>query len=233
MQKHKLSNKGIRFIAAKEGMALTKYKDSVGVWTIGIGMTRSEIPNLAKWPRNRKLTVKQAVDMFIKALAKYERAVNRFLTRPVRQYEFDALVSWCYNVGPGWLEKSTVMRRINSGKKGKTLYNALMMYKKPPEIIGRRRAEANLLAYGRYPSRMVTNIFPVSKSGRPVYARGKSVDLAKYLTGEAPIVHKVEPKPTKRPLPQRKVEKVKDKPGEVSWISTIIEFILNLFRKKS
>lgn len=177
----KTSNKGLQFIAYKEGLCQSKYKDSVGVWTIAIGATRSEIPDLASWPKTKKLSIEECIDLFKKSIKKYEKAVNKYLTRKIEQHQFDALVSWCYNVGVGWLKRATVMRRINNGETGERLYSALMMYKKPPEIIGRRKAEATLLSYGKYPSKMPVNVFPVSKNSRPIYSKGTKLDLEPYL----------------------------------------------------
>lgn len=187
MKQMKTSLKGMVEIASHEGCCLTKYKDSVGVWTIGIGATRSEIPDIASWPMDKELSVKECFDLFKKSLEKYERAINQNLTREIPQHMFDALVSWCYNVGTGWVSKATVMRRINNYETGKRLHDALMMYKKPPEIVGRRRKEADLLAYGYYTENPRVNVFPVSKSGHPIYSRGTSVDPTPYLVEEEKV----------------------------------------------
>lgn len=234
MQHHKVSDKGLQFIASKEGLCQTKYDDIVGrpkdpgargVWTIGIGITRSQIPDLYKWPMNKKLTIKECIDLFKTSLAKYERAVNKHLTRPVKQHEFDALVSWCYNVGPGWLKKATVMRRINNGESGKRLYDALMMYRKPKAIIGRRKAEARLLAYGQYPAIMKVNVFPVSSRGTPIYSKGRALDLSPYLEGG--VVHRKEPiQIPDKPLKDTDVTQK----GE-GWVDHLIKFLFEMFMR--
>ena len=226
----KTSLKGRIEIASHEGLCQTKYKDSVGVWTIAIGATRGEIPDLASWPMDKKLSIKECFELFEQSLAKYERAVNKVLTKPIKQYEFDALVSWCYNVGPGWLTRATVIKRINSGETGKRLYDALMMYRKPPEIIGRRKKEANLLAYGNYDygGGNTVNVFPVSKSGRPLYSKGKQIDPLDYL------------KPSNPPpqLPDKGFEKTKINKNaavitERSWIVRVFTFLFErIFQEK-
>lgn len=205
----KTSLKGLIEIASHEGLCQTKYKDSVGVWTIAIGATRSEIPDLAKWPMDKKLSIKECFELFKQSIKKYEDAVNKHLTRKIKQHEFDALVSWCYNVGPGWLPRATVIKRINKGESGRRLYSALMRYKKPPEIINRRKKESNLLAYGQYGNGIV-NVFQVSPTGRPLYNKGKLIDPKKYL--------------------KKADQKVDRKVDHRPFFVKAIEFILGLFK---
>lgn len=175
------SNKGLVELAGHEGICLSKYKDSVGVWTIGIGATRTEIPDIAAWPLSKTITMQEAFDLFKRSIVKYENAVNKALTRDIPQYQFDALVSWCYNVGVGYTKTATVIKLVNQGAPGVKLYNALMMFRKPSEIIGRRTKEANLLAYGKYSNDGRALLFPVSKSGYPIYGRGTSINVWEYL----------------------------------------------------
>ena len=190
------SNEGKVEIIGHEGIALSKYKDSVGIWTIGIGATRSEITDLSTWPLSKTITMQEAFDLFGRSIVKYEGAINKALTRPIEQYQFDALVSWCYNVGVGWVPKATVIKLVNQGASPKELYNALLMFKKPSEIIGRRIKEANLLAYGKYGENGRALLFPVSSKGYPMYTKGASVNVWQYIphTNSAePIVPAVLP----------------------------------------
>jgi len=190
----KTSNEGKVEIIGHEGICLSKYKDSVGVWTIAVGATRSEIPDLASWPLSKTLTMKEAFDLFSKSLTKYEDAVNKSLTKPIKQCQFDALVSWCYNVGVGYTrpvydkkgnmlrDTATVIRLINKGVSGADLYKALMMYRKPPEITGRRIKEANLLAYHKYSNNGKALLFPVSSKGYPIYSKGIAINVWQYIS---------------------------------------------------
>lgn len=202
----KTSNEGKVEIIGHEGICLSKYKDSVGVWTIAVGATKSEIPDLASWPLSKVLTMKEAFELFGKSLVKYENAVNKALTRVIPQYQFDALVSWCYNVGVGYTQPvydkkgnmvrdtATVLKLLNKGHSGTELYKALMMYKKPPEIIGRRTKEANLLAYGKYSGEGKAMLFPVSSRGYPIYKKGMIINVWQYIphTTEEPSIPEVE-----------------------------------------
>lgn len=181
----KTSLKGLIEIAGHEGICLSKYRDSVGVWTIAVGATASEIPNISSWPIDKTITIKEAFELFNKSIVKYEMAVNKGLIREIPQYQFDALVSWCYNVGVGWVKKATVVQMINSGDASdRQLYNALLMFSKPKEIVGRRTKEALLLTTGKYQNRGKALVFPVGPKGNPVYSRGKEINVEEYLTNE-------------------------------------------------
>lgn len=177
----KMSDKGLVELVGHEGVCLSKYKDSVGVWTIGIGATKTEIPDLASWPLNKTILMQEAFDLLKKGIVKYENALNAHIKKPIRQTEFDALCSWCYNVGVGWVPKASVIRKINAGFHGQELYDALMMFQKPKEIIGRRRKEAELIRDGKYSNNGQALLFPVSSKGNPVYGAGKQIDVWHYL----------------------------------------------------
>lgn len=175
------SDAGLVELCGHEGICLSKYKDSVGVWTIGIGATRSEIPDIAKWPLDKTITIEEAFELLHKSITKYENALNSALTREISQHMFDALVSWCYNVGTGWTKKASVMRLVNQGVTGKSLYNALMLFRKPVEITARRQKEANLLAYNKWSNNGKALLFPVSSTGHPKYGAGKEINVWDYI----------------------------------------------------
>lgn len=208
MNEMRTSNEGKVEIIGHEGIALSKYKDSVGVWTIAGGATRSEIPDIASWPLSKTITMQEAFDLFGRSIVKYENAINKVLTRPVLQTQFDALVSWCYNVGVGYTQPvydkkgnmtrdvATVLKLLNKGASGVDLYKALMMYRKPPEILGRRTKEANLLAYGNYSNGGKALLFPVSSKGYPIYSRGTTINVWQYIphtSEEPPTIPEVHP----------------------------------------
>lgn len=195
----KTSNEGKVEIIGHEGIALSKYKDSVGVWTIAGGATKTEIPDIASWPLSKTITMQEAFELFGRSIVKYENAINKALTRPILQTQFDALVSWCYNVGVGYTQPvydkkgnmtrdvATVIKLLNKGASGVDLYKALMMYRKPPEILGRRTKEANLLAYGRYSNDGKAMLFPVSSTGYPIYKRGTTINVWQYISHTADV----------------------------------------------
>ena len=205
----KTSNKGLVELVGHEGVCLSKYKDSVGVWTIGIGATRTEISDLAQWPLDRNITMQEAFDLLRKGIVKYENAINKSLTRPIAQHQFDALVSWCYNVGVGYARTATVIRLLNQGVEGKALHSALMLYSKPREIIGRRLKEANLLVTGKYTNGGNALLFPVSSKGYPVYAKGKQINVWEYINQSSEL------QPETHPFSKSEEKKLAVKPTPV------------------
>ena len=109
-----ISQKGLAELVGHEGMCLRPYKDSVGVWTIGVGSTVSEGIDISKMDKTEYVSVKFVMDLFHKGIVKYENAINKALKVPVTQEQFDALVSVCYNIGCSGAANSTFMKRINT-----------------------------------------------------------------------------------------------------------------------
>lgn len=107
------SDKGIALIKQFEGCKLTAYQDSVGVWTIGYGWTQ---PVDGK-PIRAGMTIKQetAERLLKTGLVSYESDVSRLVKVGVTQGQFDALVSFTYNLGARSLSTSTLLRKLNSG----------------------------------------------------------------------------------------------------------------------
>ncbi|MEP8955170.1 lysozyme [Enterobacter hormaechei] len=107
------SEKGIALIKQFEGCKLTAYQDSVGVWTIGYGWTQ---PVDGK-PIRAGMTIKQetAERLLKNGLVSYESDVSRLVKVGVNQGQFDALVSFTYNLGARSLSTSTLLRKLNAG----------------------------------------------------------------------------------------------------------------------
>ena len=107
------SDKGISLIKQFEGCKLTAYQDSVGVWTIGYGWTQ---PVDGK-PIRAGMTIKQetAERLLKTGLVSYESDVSRLVKVGMTQGQFDALVSFTYNLGARSLSTSTLLRKLNAG----------------------------------------------------------------------------------------------------------------------
>ena len=107
------SEKGIAVIKQFEGCKLTAYQDSVGVWTIGYGWTQ---PVDGK-PIRAGMTIKQetAERLLKTGLVSYESDVSRLVKVGLTQWQFDALVSFTYNLGARSLSTSTLLRKLNAG----------------------------------------------------------------------------------------------------------------------
>ncbi|HAS1728215.1 lysozyme [Enterobacter cloacae] len=107
------SEKGVALIKEFEGCKLTAYQDSVGVWTIGYGWTQ---PVDGK-PIRAGMTIKQetAERLLKTGLVSYESDVCRLVKVGLTQGQFDALVSFTYNLGARSLSTSTLLRKLNTG----------------------------------------------------------------------------------------------------------------------
>jgi GH24 family phage-related lysozyme (muramidase) len=106
------SDKGIALIKQFEGCKLTAYQDSVGVWTIGYGWTQ---PVDGK-PIRAGMTIKQetAERLLKTGLVSYESDVSRLVKVGLTQGQFDALVSFTYNLGPVIVDIDTAAK-LNAG----------------------------------------------------------------------------------------------------------------------
>ncbi|HBM9904053.1 MULTISPECIES: lysozyme [unclassified Enterobacter] len=106
------SDIGLALIKQFEGCKLTAYQDSVGVWTIGYGWTQ---PVDGK-PIRAGMTIKQetAERLLKTGLVSYESDVSRLVKVDLTQGQFDALVSFTYNLGARSLSTSTLLRKLNA-----------------------------------------------------------------------------------------------------------------------
>ena len=104
----KISEAGIDLIKRFEGLELESYQDIAGVWTIGYGHTETAGPN-------QKINEREAEELLRRDLAPRERAVEQLVSVPLNQNEFDALVSFVFNVGANAFKNSTARRRLNRG----------------------------------------------------------------------------------------------------------------------
>lgn len=101
---------GIQLIKEFEGLRLSRYQDIVGKWTIGYGHLI-----LANESFPKPITEQQAEELLRKDLATSESGVNRLVKVKLSQYQFDALVSFTFNLGVGNLQSSTLLKKLNAG----------------------------------------------------------------------------------------------------------------------
>ena len=112
----KISKRGIELIKDFESFSSKAYLDKVGIPTIGYGTTY--YPNGKKVTMNdSSVTKKQATEMLQYQIdTHYAAAVNRYSQVKMTQNQFDALTSFCYNVGINALQKSTMLKYHNQKK---------------------------------------------------------------------------------------------------------------------
>ena len=108
----KISAKGLELIKQHEGCRLTVYRCPAGKPTVGYGHTG---PDVDRWGIGTKISQQAADSLLASDVARFEQAVGRLVLVPVNQYQFDALVSFAFNLGAGALGMSTLLKRLNAG----------------------------------------------------------------------------------------------------------------------
>lgn len=108
-----ISNNGINLIKQFEGCKLKAYQDSVGVWTIGYGWTQP-VDGVRIKP-GMEINLPTAERLLKCGVVQYEQGVTQLLKSPVNQNQFDALVSFAYNLGLRSLSASTLLTKLNAG----------------------------------------------------------------------------------------------------------------------
>jgi lysozyme len=141
------SAQGLAIIKKHEGLRLSSYLCPAGVPTIGYGNTR--------YPDGRKVIIgeklsseKEATQLLLASLESFEAAVNRHLPN-LNQCQFDALVSFTYNVGTGAFIKSTLLKKAKVNAADPSIVDEFQKWvrgggKVLPGLVSRRREEANL-----------------------------------------------------------------------------------------
>jgi lysozyme len=152
----RISQQGAHFIARFEGCVLHLYNDPTNNATIGVGHLVHMGPINGKEPADFKkgITRQRALQLLQEDTKSAARAVRQAITQPLKQTEFDALVSFTFNCGAGSLRSSTLRRKLNAGKRA-AVRTELMKWvfsggKKLPGLVRRRQAEGALFAAGKY-----------------------------------------------------------------------------------
>lgn len=103
----KMSERGLELIKHFEGLKLEAYKCPAGVWTIGYGTTKGVTAGM-------KITKEKAEEFLKLDVEKFEKSVLKLVKVDLNQSQFDALVSFTYNLGEGNLSKSTLLKMLNN-----------------------------------------------------------------------------------------------------------------------
>ncbi|ECG5956108.1 TPA: lysozyme [Salmonella enterica subsp. enterica serovar Enteritidis] len=104
----KVSDNGRAFIRAREGVKLAAYQDGGGVWTIGCGHTRGV-------KQGQIINHEQADEFLDSDLRQVESCISERVTVALNQNQFDALVSFVFNVGRQAFSDSTLLKKLNEG----------------------------------------------------------------------------------------------------------------------
>ena len=109
-----VSKEGIALIKYYEGYRTTPYRCAAGKITVGYGHVIGnglQLPD--EW--NRKFSLGEIDELLRTDLARFEQGVSRYCPVYLTQSQFDALVSFSFNLGLGVLQRSTLRQKINRG----------------------------------------------------------------------------------------------------------------------
>ena len=152
------SEKGIQLIKHFEGCHFKPYLCPALLWTVGYGHVlypeQNRLPLAQRKSYNLKIEhfrnwEQSEVDALLKQdLQRFERGVLRYITVPLKQNEFDALVSFSFNLGLGTLQRSSIRSKLNRGDKEGAIDTLLKYCRAGGKILRglerRRAAEADL-----------------------------------------------------------------------------------------
>jgi len=140
-----ISKAGLSLIKEFEGCRLTSYTCAAGVLTIGYGSTGPHVTP------SKTITQAEADALLLKDVARFEKGVDDLITVPLKQCQFDALVSFAFNCGNGALEESTLRKRLNAGEDPNTVAKEELprwTNKGLAGLVRRRTAEVNMFCSG-------------------------------------------------------------------------------------
>ena len=154
----KISKKGIDLIKRFEGVKNRPYLCPALLWTIGVGSVL--YPEQAKLkmdqrksfplrPEHNRVWSEEEIDrVFSHDIARFERAVDRYVTVPLTQGQMDCLTSFAFNLGAGTLQRSTALQKLNRGDKEGCVESLLKYNKAGGKVLKgldlRRKAEVAL-----------------------------------------------------------------------------------------
>jgi GH24 family phage-related lysozyme (muramidase) len=148
-----MSTRGLEMLIREEGSIPYAYNDPAGHATFGVGHLIHYGPVTAadqrKWGTRSHPKTSLVLPTLKKDIKKYESAVRKAVKVPLKQHEFDALVSLCFNIGTGGFSSSTVVHRLNAGDK-RGAADAILMWDNPSMLRPRRERERRLFLTGRY-----------------------------------------------------------------------------------
>lgn len=147
----RVSQQGIDQIKSHEGLRLKAYQDQVWVWTIGYGNTFYQ--NGYKVKKGDIITKDEAERLIMDVVDSFASEMEKYIKVDLNQNQFDALVSFAYNVGVVGFSKSTLLKLVNKNPNDSAIRDQFMVWNKGtlngkkitiPGLTNRRKKEADL-----------------------------------------------------------------------------------------
>ena len=143
-----LDNKGYLLITKFEGLRLKPYLCSAKIPTIGYGNTYYSDGKRVTL-LDKDITKQQAFDMFKEVANRFAKRVDALVTSNINQNQFNALVSFAYNVGTGNFSSSTLLKKVNRNPDDLTIKDEFLRWNKAGGkvlngLTNRRNEEADL-----------------------------------------------------------------------------------------
>ena len=144
----KIGTKGLEIIKSCEGLELKPYLCPAKVGTIGYGSTFYENGKKVKIT-DPSITEQRATELLQHSLKSFEQYVDSYCRDDINQNQFDALVSFCYNLGPANLKSSTLLKKANVNPNDPTIAQEFLKWNKAggralKGLTKRRQAESDL-----------------------------------------------------------------------------------------
>lgn len=168
-------------IAGHEGIVLEAYRDSVNVWTWGVGVTSASGHSVERYKDNPQ-TLERVIEVFQWLLTeKYLPAVERaFRGYPLTESQLAGALSFHWNTGA--IERASWVKHWKAGNIA-AAKKSFMDWKRPAEIIPRRRAERDLFFDGKWHGGGMATVYPVRKpSYTPHWSQGRRVNVLDALS---------------------------------------------------
>ncbi|HEX7720453.1 MAG TPA: hypothetical protein VF389_11655 [Woeseiaceae bacterium] len=167
-------------IIEHEAIVPEAYKDSVGVWTWGIGVTSASGHKVNRYIDNPQ-PIERCIEIFVWLLRnRYVPGVEKaFAGHKLAEHELAAALSFHYNTGA--IGRATWVKDFKRGHLG-TARQSFMNWVTPPEITARRRKERDLFFDGRWSADGRATVYPVRKpSYAPNFRAGRQEDITEAL----------------------------------------------------
>lgn len=144
----KIGTKGLDLIKSFEGLKLKPYLCPANVPTVGYGSTFYENDKKVKLT-DPSITEQRASELLLDSLKGFEKYVDSYCRDDINQNQFDALVSFCYNLGPANLKSSTLLKKANVNPNDPTIAQEFLRWNKAggralKGLTKRRQAESDL-----------------------------------------------------------------------------------------